>query len=158
MHKMQLQNKPMTTFFFFFFFFFFFCENICQLCNTNFFLCTLATILGYKTWQLKIYGRPSNCRHYLFSWYSHSVWHTSDITHPITPKMQRTTQFCRAHTTNSRSHRFLCKSTVSLKLDLKAQRQYFRHKEYINWLQIDEILTYVVMYGVLPSGFCGTIP
>ena len=32
---------------------------------------------------------------------------------------------------------------VFLKLDLKVKRQYFRYKEYINWLQIDEILTYV---------------
>ena len=36
---------------------------------------------------------------------------------------------------------------VFLKLDLKVKRQYFRYKEYINWLQIDEILTYVFMYG-----------
>ena len=36
---------------------------------------------------------------------------------------------------------------VFLKLDLKVRRQYFRYKEYINWLQIDEILTYVFMYG-----------
>ena len=35
---------------------------------------------------------------------------------------------------------------VFLKLDLKVKRQYFRYKEYINWLQIDEILTYVFMY------------
>ena len=34
---------------------------------------------------------------------------------------------------------------VFLKLDLKVKRQYFRYKEYINWLRIDEILTYV--YG-----------
>ena len=32
---------------------------------------------------------------------------------------------------------------------------YFRYKEYINWLQIDEILTYVFMYVVFPSRFCG---
>ena len=36
---------------------------------------------------------------------------------------------------------------VFLKLDLKVKRQYSRYKEYINWLQIDEILTYVFMYG-----------
>ena len=47
---------------------------------------------------------------------------------------------------------------VFLKLDLKVKRQYFRYKEYINWLQIDEILTYVFMYGVLPPRFCGTSP
>ena len=35
---------------------------------------------------------------------------------------------------------------VFLKLDLKVKRQYFRYKEYINWLLIDEILTYVFMY------------
>ena len=35
---------------------------------------------------------------------------------------------------------------VFLKLDLKVTRQYFRYKEYINWLQIDEILTYVFMH------------
>ena len=36
---------------------------------------------------------------------------------------------------------------VFSKLDLKVKRQYFRYKEYINWLLIDEILTYVFMYG-----------
>ena len=36
---------------------------------------------------------------------------------------------------------------VFLKLDLKVKRQYFRYEEYINWLQIDEILTYVFMNG-----------
>ena len=36
---------------------------------------------------------------------------------------------------------------VFLKLDLSMKRQYFRYKEYINWLQINEILTYVFMYG-----------
>ena len=36
---------------------------------------------------------------------------------------------------------------VFLKLDLKVKRQYFRYKKYINWLQIDEILTYVFMYA-----------
>ena len=41
---------------------------------------------------------------------------------------------------------------VFLKLDLKVKRQYFRYKEYINRLQIDEILTYVFMYGG-PSTF-----
>ena len=35
---------------------------------------------------------------------------------------------------------------VFLKLDLKVKGQYFRNKEYINWLQIDEILTYVFIY------------
>ena len=44
---------------------------------------------------------------------------------------------------------------VFWKLDLNVKRQYFRYKEYINWLQIDEILTYAFMYGVLPSRFCG---
>ena len=33
------------------------------------------------------------------------------------------------------------------KLDLNVKRQYFRYMEYINWLQIDEILTCVFMYG-----------
>ena len=47
---------------------------------------------------------------------------------------------------------------VFLKLDLKVKRQYFRYKEYINWLQIDEILAYVFMYGALPPRFCGTSP
>ena len=42
---------------------------------------------------------------------------------------------------------------VFLKLDLKVKRQYFRYKEYINWLQIDEILTYVFMYGGLSTSF-----
>ena len=36
---------------------------------------------------------------------------------------------------------------VSLKLDLRVKRQYFRYEKYINRLQIDEILTYVSMYG-----------
>ena len=40
-----------------------------------------------------------------------------------------------------------------LKLDLKVKRKYFRYKEYINWLRINEILTYVFMYGVLPPRF-----
>ena len=47
---------------------------------------------------------------------------------------------------------------VFLKLDLKVKRQYFRYKEYINWLQIDEILTYVFMYGGPSTFFCGTSP
>ena len=42
---------------------------------------------------------------------------------------------------------------VFLKLDLKVKRQYFRYKEYINWLQIDEILTYVFMYGGPSTSF-----
>ena len=42
---------------------------------------------------------------------------------------------------------------VFLKLDLKVKRQYFRYKEYINWLQIDEILTYVFMYGDPSTSF-----
>ena len=33
------------------------------------------------------------------------------------------------------------------------KRQYFRYKEYINWLQIDEILTYVFMYGGPSTSF-----
>ena len=36
---------------------------------------------------------------------------------------------------------------VFSKLNLKVKRQYFRYNEYINWLQIDKILTYVFMYG-----------
>ena len=47
---------------------------------------------------------------------------------------------------------------VFLKLDLKVKRQYFRYKEYINWLQIDEILTHVFMYGVLPPRFVVRAP
>ena len=39
------------------------------------------------------------------------------------------------------------------KLDLNVKRQYFRYKEYINWLQIDEILTYVFMYGGPSTSF-----
>ena len=35
---------------------------------------------------------------------------------------------------------------VFLKLDLKVKRQYFRYKENINWIQIDEILTHVFMH------------
>ena len=42
---------------------------------------------------------------------------------------------------------------VFLKLDLKVKRQYFRYKEYINWLLIDEILTYVFNYGGPSSSF-----
>ena len=42
---------------------------------------------------------------------------------------------------------------VFLKLDLKVKRQYFRYKEYINRLQIDEILTYVFMYGGPSTSF-----
>ena len=42
---------------------------------------------------------------------------------------------------------------VFLKLDLKVKRQYFRYNEYINWLQIDEILTYVSMYGGPSTSF-----
>ena len=42
---------------------------------------------------------------------------------------------------------------VFLKLDLKVKRQYFRYKEYINCLQIDEILTYVFMYGGPSTSF-----
>ena len=42
---------------------------------------------------------------------------------------------------------------VFLKLDLKVKRQYFRYKEYINWSQIDEILTYVFMYGGPSTSF-----
>ena len=42
---------------------------------------------------------------------------------------------------------------VFSKLDLKVKRQYFRYKEYINWLLIDEILTYVFMYGGLSTSF-----
>ena len=42
---------------------------------------------------------------------------------------------------------------VFLKLDLKVKRQYFRYKEYINWLQIDKILTYVFMYGGPSTSF-----
>ena len=42
---------------------------------------------------------------------------------------------------------------VFLKLDLKVKRQYFRYKKYINWLQIDEILTYVFMYGGPSTSF-----
>ena len=34
-----------------------------------------------------------------------------------------------------------------LKLDLRVKRQYFWYEKYINRLQIDEILTYVFMYG-----------
>ena len=37
---------------------------------------------------------------------------------------------------------------IFLKLDLQVKRQYFRYEEYINWLQIEEISTYVFMYGV----------
>ena len=33
-----------------------------------------------------------------------------------------------------------------LKLDLNVKRQYFRYKEYINWLLFDKILTYIFMY------------
>ena len=33
------------------------------------------------------------------------------------------------------------------------KRQYFRYKEYINWLQIDEILTYVFIYGGPSTSF-----
>ena len=40
---------------------------------------------------------------------------------------------------------------VFSKFDLKVKRQYFRYKEYINWLLIDEILTYVFMYEGGPS-------
>ena len=47
----------------------------------------------------------------------------------------------RAHTTNSLSHRFLCKST----------RQYFRYKVHITWLKIDEILTYERMFSCMGS-------
>ena len=42
---------------------------------------------------------------------------------------------------------------VFLKLDLKVKRQYFRYKEYIDWFQIDEILTYVFMYGGPSTSF-----
>ena len=42
---------------------------------------------------------------------------------------------------------------VFLKLDLKVKRQHFRYKEYINWFQIDEILTYVFMYGGPSTSF-----
>ena len=42
---------------------------------------------------------------------------------------------------------------VFSKLDLKVKRQYFRYKEYINWLLIDEILTYVFMYGGPSTSF-----
>ena len=42
---------------------------------------------------------------------------------------------------------------VFLKLDLKVKRQYFRYKKYINWLQIDEILTYVFLYGGPSTSF-----
>ena len=42
---------------------------------------------------------------------------------------------------------------VFLKFDLKVKRQYFRYKQYINWLQIDEILTYVFMYGGPSTSF-----
>ena len=42
---------------------------------------------------------------------------------------------------------------VFLKLDLKVKQQYFRYKEYINWLQIDEILAYVFMYGGPSTSF-----
>ena len=42
---------------------------------------------------------------------------------------------------------------VFLKLYLKVKRQYFRYKEYINWLQINEILTYVFMYGGPSTSF-----
>ena len=33
-----------------------------------------------------------------------------------------------------------------LKVDLKLQGQYFRYKEYINWIQINEILTYLCFH------------
>ena len=33
------------------------------------------------------------------------------------------------------------------------KRQYFRYKKYINWLQIDEILAYVFMYGGPSTSF-----
>ena len=36
---------------------------------------------------------------------------------------------------------------VFLKLDLNMKWQYFRYKEYINWLLIHKILTYVFIYG-----------
>ena len=42
---------------------------------------------------------------------------------------------------------------VFSKLDLKVKRQYFRYKEYINWLLFDEILTYVFMYGGPSTSF-----
>ena len=42
---------------------------------------------------------------------------------------------------------------VFSKLDLKVKRQHFRYKEYINWLLIDEILTYVFMYGGPSTSF-----
>ena len=42
---------------------------------------------------------------------------------------------------------------VFWKLDLNVKRQYFRFKEYINWLQIDEILKYVFMYGGPSTSF-----
>ena len=42
---------------------------------------------------------------------------------------------------------------VFSKLDLKVKRQYFRYKEYINLLLIDEILTYVSIYGGPSTSF-----
>ena len=42
---------------------------------------------------------------------------------------------------------------VFSKFDLKVKGQYFRYKEYINCLLIDEILTYVFMYGGPSTSF-----
>ena len=42
---------------------------------------------------------------------------------------------------------FIFASCHPLKLDLNVKWQYFRYKEYIKWLLIHEILTYVFIYG-----------
>ena len=42
---------------------------------------------------------------------------------------------------------------VFSKLNLKVKWQYFRYKEFINWLLINEILTYVFMYGGPSTSF-----